>query len=407
MSDPRKVYPVSVVNRYAKMLLEQDDTLRDIWISGEISNFKRHSSGHLYFTLKDFGGAINAVMFASDARGLRFYPENGTKVQARGSVTLYEKTGGYQLYVRRMEKEGVGDLYAAFDALKAKLEAEGLFDPSHKQKIPMFPRRIGIVTSPTGAAIKDIMQISKRRNPGVDLVLYPALVQGSDAAPTICKGIKVLDAMDEVDVIIVGRGGGSMEDLWPFNEESVARTIAACTTPVISAVGHETDFTIADFVSDMRAPTPSAAAEIAVADVNEILRRIADQHERRSQLLKREIRLSRAELDHQRTRLEHFSPNGKVRELRQSTDLFSERMERSVHDRLEKLKTQLQRLQAELKLASPLYPLSKGYAMVEAEDGSVLTSVSMVKPGDQMTVRLSDGVLTTEVKEIAVGSQNG
>ncbi len=407
MSEPRKVYPVSIVNRYAKMILEQDDTLRDIWVTGELSNFKRHSSGHLYFTLKDHAGAINAVMFASDARTLRFYPENGKKVQARGSVTIYEKTGGYQLYVKRMEAEGIGDLYAAFDRLKSQLEAEGLFASERKKPIPAFPKRIGIVTSPTGAAIRDIIQISKRRNPGVDLVLYPALVQGSEAAATICRGIRTLDAMKDVDVIIVGRGGGSMEDLWPFNEESVARAIAACSTPVISAVGHETDVTIADFVSDMRAPTPSAAAEIAVKDVQELKRQILDMKERRTQILKREIRLFRAEIDHQKSRLIHFSPSGKIMEMRQSVDLFNERMDQRIQRKLSDLSLRLERLQAELKLSSPLFPLSKGYAMLEGEDGSVISQAALIQKGDHVTVRMMDGTLKTEVLEKTMGAQDG
>ena len=267
----RKVYPVSAVNRYVKQLLQQDMILSGLWVSGEISNFKRHSSGHLYFTLKDREGSIAAVMFASDARNLSFRPQDGQQVQVQGYISLYEKTGQYQLYVRQMEQQGSGQLYQAFEALKQKLQAQGLFDEQRKKPIPAFPEKIGIVTSPTGAAVRDMIQIARRRYPGVQLVLYPAIVQGVDAAPTIVKGIRRLDRMPEVDVIIVGRGGGSIEDLWPFNEEMVAMAIAEAQTPIVSAVGHETDFTIADFVADLRAPTPSAAAELAVPSQKELI----------------------------------------------------------------------------------------------------------------------------------------
>ena len=279
--DARRVYSVTQVNRYVKSLLTNDALLSGIWLRGELSNYKRHSSGHRYFTLKDAEGAIAAVMFASYAAGLNFVPTEGQQVEVRGSVSLYEKTGQYQFYVTQMEPLGRGTLYQAFEELKEKLERQGLFDISVKKELPRFPRRIGIATSATGAALQDMIRIAKRRNPGVQLVLCPCLVQGEAAAADIVRSLRRLDREPEVDVIIVGRGGGSIEDLWAFNEEIVARAIYEAHTPIISAVGHETDFTIADFVADERAATPSAAAELAVPERE---RWIRDIHQKRQRI---------------------------------------------------------------------------------------------------------------------------
>lgn len=400
MTPGRKVYPVSVVNRYVKTILDRDDVLSDLWVSGEISNLKLHSSGHLYFTLKDSLGAVNAVMFASDARRLKFRPENGAKVQARGSVTLYEKTGGYQLYVRQMEAEGTGDLYLAFEMLKSKLEAEGLFDPARKKPIPSFSRKVGIVTSPTGAAVRDIIQISRRRFPGVSLVLYPALVQGSGAAPTIVKGIETLDRMDDVDVIIVGRGGGSIEDLWPFNEEIVARAIADCHTPIISAVGHETDFTIADFVSDLRAPTPSAAAELAVMDAAGWLNTLEVGAVRRESILRQKIQLYRTQTEAAAQKLSHLSPENLIRQWRQNVDMDAERIENLMSRYMEGKRHSLDRMSESLRMNSPLYPLSKGYAMITDEEGNIHTDTSRMQVSSKLRAVMRDGIVHATVDSI-------
>ncbi|MCF0135266.1 MAG: exodeoxyribonuclease VII large subunit [Lachnospiraceae bacterium] len=398
MSDGRRIYSVSHLNKYVKSLLERDELLMDIWLRGEISNFKRHSSGHLYFTMKDSEGAVSAVMFASDARRLQFYPENGKMVKVRGSISLFEKTGAYQIYVRQMEQEGTGDLYLAFEQLKKKLEAQGLFDPAHRKKIPFFPSRVGIVTSPTGAAIRDIVMIAKRRFPGVSLVLYPALVQGRDAAPDIVRGLRTLDARADVDVIIVGRGGGSIEDLWAFNEEIVAGAIYACKTPVISAVGHETDQTIADFVSDMRASTPSAAAELAVPDVRELLGSLDHLGARMNGSARRNVHLYAGRLSLLKEKLERYSPQRKLADTVQTLDLLRDRMDRSMEKCFLDRKTSLYRMSDRLKLCSPLYPLEKGYALIMDDCGGVVTDSAKIHPGDELRIRMKDAALDTIVK---------
>ncbi len=403
MSEARKVYPVSVINQYVKRLLESNQVLSNIWIKGEISNFKRHSSGHLYFTLKDMGGQIAAVMFASDARKLTFRPEDGMEVEVQGAVSLYEVTGKYQFYVRKMERGGIGDLYQAFEAMKRKLEAEGLFDQSHKKPIPAYPRAIGIVTSRTGAAVRDIIQIAKRRNPGVRLVLCPAQVQGDGAADTIVRGIRTLDRMEEVDTIIVGRGGGSIEDLWPFNEESVARAIFACETPIISAVGHETDFTIADFVSDLRAPTPSAASELAVPDVEQILRMMRADAKHRTQLMSRRIEREMRNVDALSARLRLLSPQSQIRTARQRLDMDADNRTRFIRLAMERLNAQLLRSASKLEILSPLHPLGKGYAMITDENGKILSGIRDLAIGGRIEVTMKDGAAAAVVESIREG----
>lgn len=395
-----KIYPVSVINLYVKRILSVDPILSDVMISGEISNFKRHSSGHLYFTLKDAAGAIDAVMFASDARGLRFFPVNGDEVVVRGSVSLYEKTGKYQVYVRSMKKSGSGDLYLAFEQLKQKLEREGLFDPGHKKPIPAFPRKIGIVTSPTGAAIEDIMQISRRRFPGVRLVLYPARVQGEGAAATIVQGIRRLDRIPDVDTIIVARGGGSIEDLWAFNEEITARAIFACRTPVISGVGHETDFTIADFVSDLRAPTPSAAAELSVPAVNEILLKGEGQTLRQHDFLIRYLQTQRSRLSMLERALRLSSPRQKLMDRRLDADRYMQRMQQILRQHLNDHLHQLDKLSQRLEMSSPLHQLERGYAYISDENGKTLNRTGSLSVGDRIRVTMSDGSLETRIERI-------
>ncbi len=396
----RRVYTVTQVNRHVKNLIADDYILSGLWISGEISNYKPHSAGHRYFTLKDNGGAISAVMFASDAASLSFIPENGQQVVVYGAVSLYEKTGSYQIYVRRMEPLGTGSLYQAFEELKKRLALEGLFEAAHKKPLPAFPRKIGIVTSPTGAAVQDMIQISRRRFPGVSLVLYPALVQGNEAAPTIVAGIRALDRLPEVDVIIIGRGGGSIEDLWAFNEEIVARAIYEARTPVISAVGHETDFTIADFVSDLRAPTPSAAAELAVPNLAEELEKIGKTLSRMNRITRHRLEMDRQLLRAGTLRLQAGRPGMRLSEWRQQTDLCRERMKRSLKARLSEYENSLALLRQRVSLLDPMKPLDKGYAFVTDEAGRPLMSVDGLVPGNRLSVRLSDGSIGACVEEI-------
>ncbi len=396
----RRIYTVTQVNRHVKALIADDYVLQGLWISGEISNYKPHSAGHRYFTLKDNGGAISAVMFASDAASLSFIPENGQQVAVYGAVSLYEKTGQYQIYVRKMEPLGRGSLYQAYEELKSRLAAEGLFDAEHKKRIPAFPRTIGLLTSPTGAAVQDMIQIARRRFPGVSLVLYPCLVQGGDAAPTIVAGLRALDALPEVELIIVGRGGGSIEDLWAFNEEAVARAIYDCGTPVISAVGHETDFTIADFVSDLRAPTPSAAAELAVPEVRAELEKIRKTEERMQKAVTHRISLDRSEIRALCLKLSALSPESRIREQRQQTDLCRERLNRCLNDYVRECRRRLELARQRIGLLDPLQPLEKGYAFVTDQTGSPISSVKGIVPGQSFTVRLADGRIGAAAEKI-------
>lgn len=396
----RKVYPVSAVNRYVKQLLQQDMILSGLWVSGEISNFKHHSSGHLYFTLKDREGSIAAVMFAGDARSLTFRPQDGQQVQVQGSVSLYEKTGQYQLYVRRMEQQGSGQLYQAFEALKQKLQAQGLFDQERKKPIPPYPRQIGIVTSPTGAAIRDMVQIARRRYPGVQLVLYPALVQGVEAAPTIAAGIRRLDRMPEVDTIIVGRGGGSIEDLWPFNEETVALAIARAATPIVSAVGHETDFTIADFAADLRAPTPSAAAELTVPDVRGVWQQLEETDRRRRRALQRSVQSRRQQLALLWQKAQAQEPRRRLEEFRQQLDMLEQRRMHRWQQCLTERQHRLSRLRSALDLLSPQHQLDKGYAVVTDSEGNLVSEAEGLRPGQALDIRMKDGKVTAEVQKI-------
>ena len=396
----RKVYPVSAVNRYVKQLLQQDMILSGLWVSGEISNYKRHSSGHLYFTLKDRDGSIAAVMFAGDARTLNFRPQDGMQVQVQGYISLYEKTGQYQLYARRMEEQGSGQLYQAFEALKQKLQAQGLFEAERKKPIPKYPRKIGIVTSPTGAAIRDMVQIAKRRYPGIQLVLYPTLVQGLDVAPTIVAGIRRLDRIEDVDTIIIGRGGGSIEDLWPFNEEMVALAIAEAKTPIVSAVGHETDFTIADFVSDLRAPTPSAAAELTVPDVRSVLSKLEELERHRNRTLQRKQMQYRQQLALLWQKIQMADPRRKLDELRQQLDMHQHRQMYLWKQCFQQKRFRLEYLTSELELLSPQHQLDKGYAMVMDQSGNVISGSEQVETGQALSIQMKDGKIVAEVQKI-------
>lgn len=364
--------------------------LNRIYVKGEISNCKYHTSGHIYFSLKDESGAIACVMFAGDRKGLAFRMQEGQKVIVLGSISVYERDGKYQLYAKEIVLDGEGVLYQRYEQLKRELMEMGMFAPQFKQPIPMYSRTIGIVTAPTSAAIRDIMNISRRRNPYVQLILYPALVQGEQAAPSIVKGIRTLDAYG-VDVIIVGRGGGSIEDLWAFNEEIVARAIFECQTPVISAVGHETDTTIADYVADLRAPTPSAAAELAVADYRQLMGNLELYQNQLADRVEQKISWYRQRLENQRLRLQHMSPQYQLNEKRQYAADLTDKLMQGMKWKLQDRKYQVQLYAGRLDGCSPLKKLQQGYSYTETEDGKALHSVSQISPGELLTIHVTDG----------------
>ena len=392
------IYTVSQVTAYIRNMFTQDFALNRISIKGEVSNCKYHTSGHIYFTLKDGGSQIAAVMFAGQRKGLAFDLEEGQEVTVTGNVDVYERDGRYQLYAKEITREGRGDLFARFEKLRDELEEMGMFDGCYKQPIPKYARKVGIVTAGTGAAIRDIMNISARRNPYVQLVLYPALVQGEKAKYSIVKGIETLDAMG-LDVIIVGRGGGSIEDLWAFNEETVARAIFSCRTPVISAVGHETDTTIADFVADLRAPTPSAAAELAVMDVRIVLSRLDSCGEQLERMMMFRIEKYRMKLEKYRTELEHAGPEQRIREQRQRAadmeDALIQKMNQILQERRYRMSVYIERM----KSSSPLEKMSRGYAAVTDSQGKRVYSVTQVKNEDTLELFVADGRIRARVAE--------
>ena len=390
------VYSVSEVNSYIKHMFEQDFVLNNVYVKGEVSNCKYHTSGHIYFTLKDQGGVMACVMFAGNRRGLNFKLEEGLKVTAFGTVNVYERDGKYQLYVREVKMDGQGDLYKRFELLKAELLEMGMFDASYKKPIPKYASKVGIVTAKTGAAIQDIINVSTRRNPHVQLFLYPALVQGVDAAPSIVAGIKALDELG-LDVIIVGRGGGSLEDLWAFNEEIVARAIFACNTPVISAVGHETDTTIADYVADMRAPTPSAAAELAVFDYSVYLAEVNGYLELLTKTMKNKYRATKDLLNQYALRVKHMSPSNRIMIKRQEIDDVLNRMSDRMKLKLERKRHELALKVNRLEGLSPLNKLKSGYSYVSLEGGSTLKSIRQVNSGDNIDIFLLDGRVNAKV----------
>ncbi len=393
----KNVYSVRQVNAYIKNMFVQDFMLNRIYVKGEISNCKYHTSGHIYFSLKDESGAIACVMFAGDRRGLGFRMREGQKVIVLGSVSVYERDGKYQLYAKEIVPDGEGVLYQRYVQLKRELEEMGMFSPEYKQPIPVYSRTVGIVTAPTGAAIRDIMNVARRRNPYVQLILYPALVQGEQAAPSIVKGIQVLDAYG-VDVMIVGRGGGSIEDLWAFNEEMVARAIFECRTPVISAVGHETDTTIADYTADLRAPTPSAAAELAVADYRQLRGGMELFAGQLADRLEQKIRLYRQRLEQKKLRLMHVSPeyqlNQKKQYLSELTDRFAQEMEKKLTGRRHRLQLCAGRLDG----LSPLKKLQQGYSYTELSDHRPLRSIAQVRQGERLLIHVTDGKIEAQVQ---------
>ena len=388
----KNVYSIRQVNLYISNMFRQDFMLNRIYVKGEVSNCKYHTSGHIYFSLKDDSGSLACVMFAGNRSGLKFQMQNGQSVIVLGSISVYERDGKYQLYAREIIQDGMGLLYEKFQALKQELEEMGMFAPEYKQPIPAFSRRVGIVTAPTGAAIRDIMNISYRRNPYVQLILYPALVQGEEAADSIVRGIELLD-QSHVDVIIVGRGGGSMEDLWAFNEEKVARAIFHCETPVISAVGHETDFTIADFVADLRAPTPSAAAELAVDDFRSVMESLRIYRERLQRGMNSKVELFAARLTAYETKLKYLSPESMLREKRQYAADLEERLRSSMECRLTEKRHELAVWIQRFEGLSPLKKLNGGYAFVSAPNGHAVTKISQVKKGDRLSIAVTDGTI--------------
>ena len=394
----KNVYTVKQVNAYIKNMFTQDYMLARIYVKGEVSNCKYHTSGHIYFSLKDESGTIACVMFAGQRGGLSFRMEEGQQVIVFGSVNVYERSGSYQLYAREIRLDGEGALYERFQALKRELEEMGMFAPEYKKEIPAYASRIGVVTAPTGAAVRDIMNISRRRNPYAQLILYPARVQGEGAKESIVRGIETLDEAG-VDIIIVGRGGGSMEDLWAFNEEEVARAIFHCQTPVISAVGHETDTTIADFVADLRAPTPSAAAELAVYDLYQTQERMRELERRMGQILRQRLELWRTRLRSVSVRLEYLHPGTKIREDRQRLADLEDRLRAGMRQSLLGSRHRMELYLEKMRALSPLEKLSQGYAYVAGEDGRAVKSIGQTQIGEVLEIYVTDGRIRAEVLE--------
>lgn len=390
---------VSQLNRYIKGIIEQDNLLFRVTVKGEISNFKAHYSGHMYFALKDETAVIKCVMFRSAASTLKFLPESGQKVIASGRVGVYERDGQYQLYIDSMQPDGIGALYAAYEQLKGKLSEEGLFDEDRKKPIPKFPSKIGVVTSPTGAAVRDILNILKRRYRLSDIYIYPVLVQGDEAPGDIAKAIDYFDRSGWADVLIVGRGGGSIEDLWAFNTEIVARAAANCKIPIISAVGHETDFTIIDFVADLRAPTPSAAAELAVPSAAELLEKLSGFDLRLINAVGATVRKKRLALEGFSGRAVYKRENDIVEKRMMALDSASLKLEAAMNSVLSKDKELLSSVTGKLDALSPLATLNRGFSVVKKDD-EVVKSAADLNEGDRLSVRFSDGGAICEVKDI-------
>lgn len=395
----RNVYTVKQVNSYIKNMFTQDFMLNRIYVKGEVSNCKYHTSGHIYFSLKDESGTIACVMFAGQRGGLSFHMREGQQIIVLGSVNVYERTGSYQLYAQEIRLDGEGTLYEKYQMLKQELEEMGMFAPEYKKAIPKYAKRIGVVTAPTGAAVRDIMNISARRNPYVQLLLYPAQVQGEGAKESIVRGIRMLEAKN-VDVIIVGRGGGSIEDLWAFNDECVARAIFDCQVPVISAVGHETDVTIADYVADLRAPTPSAAAELAVWDYRQLQGYLDECRLRMNRSMTGTIRINRLRLKELDVRLSYLHPRHKLQDQQQRLIELEEELRTLMRDRVKEARHRLAIQIEKLNGLSPVRKLNQGFAYVEEADGGVVKSIRQVEKGDELTVYVTDGLIRTSVKAV-------
>ena len=385
------VWSVGDLTAYIKELFEIDFRLRDLDVSGEISNFTRARSGHLYFTLKDDEAQLKCVMWRTSAQRLIFDPQDGDAVVIHGRVSVYEASGVYQLYADFMEPAGRGDLALAFEQLKEKLAAEGLFDPEHKKPIPGFPRKIGLVTSADAAALRDILNVLQRRHPLISVLLAPTLVQGLDAPPQIIQAIRWLDGRDDIDLIIVARGGGSIEDLWAFNDEGVARAIFSARHPVISGIGHETDFTIADFVSDLRAPTPSAAAELAVPDISDLSLALSATSQRLAALLRNQIEQAGWQFRTVLRSLQYLSPMAKLDSHFQRVDTLQMRLEKEIRHTLERAHLKVALADSQLKSVNPRAILARGFAIIRLNDGQIVRSVGQVKKGDSLEIQVADG----------------
>ncbi|MGO4787765.1 exodeoxyribonuclease VII large subunit [Paenibacillus sp. 2KB_20] len=452
-ADPGRVLSVKDLNRYIRMKMEGDSRLSDVWIRGEISNFTHHSSGHMYFTLKDEGSRIRAIMFATHNQRLPFIPKEGSRVIARGNVSVYERDGQYQFYAVQMQPDGIGSLYLAYEQLKSKLEEEGLFAAERKRPLPRYPKTIGVITSPTGAAVRDIMITIRRRYPQARAILYPVLVQGKGAAPSIVKAIRTMNDMAEADVLIVGRGGGSLEELWAFNEENVARAIYQSNIPVISAVGHETDFTIADFVADLRAATPTAAAELAVPSSAELRGQLVQRQRQLNQGLQQRLKRSRDRLVSLQRSPVLVHPRRYMLQHAERLDMLSQRLQgnlksqlslvrqrqKSLHQGLIRynprtqaefaarrkdqvsrqlmnamqsiMKSKMSQLQTEMRhldALSPLKIMSRGYSLVyDEQEQKLVKSIEDVQLGDLVNVRVSDGQLQCQVWGMKEDEENG
>ena len=395
----KRVYTVGQVNRYIRGLFAGDPMLAAVFVRGEVSNVKYHTSGHIYFSLKDATGAIPCVMFASSRRGLAFRMKDGDKVIAGGSIDVYERDGRYQLYADRIVRDGVGLLNERYELLKKKLEEQGMFDESYKQPIPRYIRTLGVVTAPTGAAVQDIINIARRRNPYIRILLFPAIVQGDQAKYSIIRGLQVLESAG-ADTIIIGRGGGSLEDLWAFNEEEVAQAVFDCGVPVISAVGHETDTVITDYVADLRAPTPSAAAELAVFDFSRFEEDLLGYDGALRRQMRQSLWEAREKCGRLRRELEHASPAARIREQRMYTVQAAERLQQRMERRLEDARHRMQMSAARLEGLSPLKRLSGGFVYASDEEGKAIKSVDQVREHEKIRLRLSDGGITAGVEEI-------
>lgn len=392
-----RVLSVSQINFYIKSIIENDGSLQFVLVTGEISNLTVHQrSGHIYLSLKDSNSVISAVMFAGNARRLKFRLENGMKVICRGRISVYEPSGRYQLYIEDMQPDGVGALALAFEQLKSDLEKKGLFDPAHKKPLPKFPKTIGVITSPTGAAVQDITNIIRRRFPSADIVLAPVLVQGESAPEQLVRAVNKFSASKIADVVIIGRGGGSAEDLWAFNDEQLAYAVYNCETPIISGVGHETDFTVCDFVADVRASTPSAAAELAVPDRQELMSYYFKQKQYISAMLDRKIKTAQLRLENQQRRMSASSPKLKAEQLEKQLSAKSEKLTRFMNIYISNKENKLIAAKGKLDGLNPLNVLNRGYAIAE-KDEKIITSSKQLKNGDDFTVILSDGKINAKV----------
>ena len=399
MMNTPKIITVSQLNFYLKSLIDNDQNLRFVFLEGEISNLTDHySSGHIYFSLKDEKSVVKAVMFSYATKNLKFKPENGMKVILRARVSVYEPSGQYQLYVEDMQPDGVGALSLQFEQLKEKLSKEGLFDKAHKKPIPTFPETIGVITSPTGAAVRDILNILSRRYPSADIVMCPVLVQGDNAASQLTQAIKRFSESKIADVVIIGRGGGSQEDLWAFNDENLARAIYDCETPVISAVGHETDFTICDFVSDLRAPTPSAAAELAVPDKDELTAELMAQRQYLSALIDKKLLSFESSLDNSSRLLSAYSPLNIIEIGEKDMINLSDRMLSISNQHIEKNTKNITETASKLSALNPVAVLMRGYSYITDTDNKTVSSVSDVNVGDKISIKVSDGILSAVVE---------